>query len=78
MEEQRNVYEKKRGSPWPAELAGAIVPPRDAAEGGRRQSARAAMSPAPPSHPHARSSERPDPAAAGARSTKARTAPAAT
>jgi len=26
----------------PAELAGAIVPPRDAAEGGQRQSARAA------------------------------------
>ena len=78
MEEQRNVYEKKRGSPWPAELAGAIVPPRDAAEGGRRQSARAAVSPAPPSRPHARSSERPDPAAAGARCTNARPDPAAT
>ena len=43
---------KKRGSPWPAELAGAIVPPRDAAEGGRRQSTRTAVSPAPPSRPH--------------------------
>jgi len=69
---------KKRGSSWPAELAGAIVPPHDAAEGGRRQSARAAVSPAPPSRPHARSSEHPDPAAAGARSTKARPDPAAT
>ena len=43
MEEQRNVYEKKRGRPWPAELAGAIVPLLDAAEGGRRQSARATV-----------------------------------
>jgi len=78
MEEQRNVLRKKRGSPWPAKLAGAIVPPRDAAEGGRRQSARVAVSPAPPSRPHARSSERTDPAVAGARSTKARPDPAAT
>ena len=69
---------KKRGSPWPVELAGAIVPPRDAAEGGRRQSAQAAVSPAPSSLPHARSSERPDPAATGARSTKACPDPATT
>ena len=69
---------KKRGSPWPAELAGAIVPPRDAAEGGRRQSARSVVSPAPPSRLHAWSSEHPDPAAAGARSTKACPDPAAT